>query len=92
MVKNSTHVSFALGPYDKTMPLVIDPVLVYGTFLGGLANDEAVGITVDSNGSAYVTGWTQSTAADLRRFLVQQMESHGERRLVTVRMLEGLTE
>ena len=61
MVKNSTHVSFALGPYDKTMPLVIDPVLVYGTFLGGLANDEAVGITVDSNGSAYVTGWTQST-------------------------------
>jgi len=43
------------------MPLVIDPVLVYGTFLGGLANDEAVGITVDSNGSAYVTGWTQST-------------------------------
>jgi len=36
--------------------------------------------------------WTQSTAADLRRFLVQQMESHGERRLVTARMLEGLTE
>jgi DNA repair protein RecO (recombination protein O) len=37
-------------------------------------------------------GWTQSTAADLRRFLVQQMESHGERRLVTAPMLEGLTE
>jgi DNA repair protein RecO (recombination protein O) len=38
------------------------------------------------------TNWTQSTAADLRRFLVQQIESHGERRLVTARMLEGLTE
>jgi len=36
-------------------------------------------------------GWTQATAADLRRFLVQQMESHGERRLITVPMLEGLT-
>ena len=36
--------------------------------------------------------WTQSTAADLRRFLVQQIEAHGERRLVTARMLEGLTE
>jgi hypothetical protein len=35
--------------------------------------------------------WTQATAADLRRFLVQQMESHGERRLVTAPMLEGLT-
>jgi len=35
--------------------------------------------------------WTQSTAADLRRFLVQQIESHGERRLITAPMLEGLT-
>lgn len=32
--------------------------------------------------------WGQSTAADLRRFLVQQMESHAERRLVTAHMLE----
>jgi len=34
------------------------------------------------------TGWDQSTAADLRRFLVQQIESHVERKLVTVPMLE----
>jgi len=33
--------------------------------------------------------WTQATAADLRRFLVQQMESHAERRLITVPVLEG---
>jgi DNA repair protein RecO (recombination protein O) len=33
--------------------------------------------------------WSQSTAADLRRFLVQQMETHIERRLVTAGMLEG---
>lgn len=32
--------------------------------------------------------WTQATAADLRRFLVQQIESHADRRLVTPRMLE----
>jgi DNA repair protein RecO (recombination protein O) len=36
-------------------------------------------------------GWTQSTAADLRRFLVQQMEAHAERRLITVPVLEGST-
>jgi DNA repair protein RecO (recombination protein O) len=36
-------------------------------------------------------GWTQATAADLRRFLVQQMESHAERRLITVPVLEGST-
>jgi DNA repair protein RecO (recombination protein O) len=34
------------------------------------------------------TDWSQSTAADLRRFLVQQIESHLERRLVTAPMLE----
>jgi DNA repair protein RecO (recombination protein O) len=35
------------------------------------------------------TNWTQATAADLRRFLVQQMESHAERRLITVPVLES---
>lgn len=33
-------------------------------------------------------GWRQETAADLRQFLVQRIESHIERRLVTVPMLE----
>lgn len=32
--------------------------------------------------------WTQATAADLRRFLAQQMESHIERRLITAPLLE----
>ena len=32
--------------------------------------------------------WTQATAADLRRFLVQQIEAHVERKLVTARVLE----
>jgi DNA repair protein RecO (recombination protein O) len=33
--------------------------------------------------------WQQDTAADLRRFLVQQIENHIERRLVTAPLLEG---
>ena len=33
--------------------------------------------------------WNRETAADLRRFLVQQMESHTERRLITIPMLEN---
>jgi DNA repair protein RecO (recombination protein O) len=35
------------------------------------------------------TDWDQTTAADLRRFLVQQIESHVERKLITVSMLEA---
>ena len=34
------------------------------------------------------TDWDQRTAADLRRFLVQQLESHIERHLVTAPLLE----
>jgi len=34
--------------------------LIYSTYLGGIGTDEAYGITVDSNGSAYVTGTTCS--------------------------------
>jgi DNA repair protein RecO (recombination protein O) len=37
------------------------------------------------------TNWSQATAADLRRFLVQQMESHTDRRLKTVPVLESST-
>ncbi len=35
--------------------------------------------------------WSQATASDLRRFLVQQIESHAERRLTTAPMLEAAT-
>src|SRR5262249_33281225 len=35
--------------------------LVYSTYLGGSAFDEAYGIAVDSSGAAYVTGTTAST-------------------------------
>ncbi|MEW6744914.1 MAG: SBBP repeat-containing protein [Planctomycetota bacterium] len=48
--------------------LVIDPGLLYGTFLGGSysdygygSHDWGYGIAVDSSGAALVTGWTSSS-------------------------------
>lgn len=55
------RISFALGAYDQTHPLVIDPVLIYSTYLGGIGDDNANGIAVDSSGNAYITGYTAST-------------------------------
>jgi DNA repair protein RecO (recombination protein O) len=37
------------------------------------------------------TDWNQGTAADLRRFLVRQIESHIERRLITAPLLEQVS-
>ena len=52
------EVGFHLGSYDASLPLVIDPVLSYSTYLGGSDDSYGVGITVDSSGNAYVTGST----------------------------------
>lgn len=53
---------FAVAPYDRHRPLVIDPELAYSTLVGGTGADQALGVAVDRDGSAYITGW--STSAD----------------------------
>ena len=61
VLKGDNRVSFEVASYDPGKTLVIDPVLVYSTYLGGSSDDEGTGIAVDSSGNAYVTGVTQST-------------------------------
>ncbi len=60
VLRDSTHVGFEVGAYDTSKPLVIDPVLIYSTFLGGSNDDFSNGIAVDSAGDAYVVGITDS--------------------------------
>jgi uncharacterized protein (TIGR03437 family) len=55
------RVGFQVGDYDARKPLVIDPVLVYSTYLGGSGGEFASGMAVDPTGSAYLTGFTTST-------------------------------
>ena len=53
-------VGFEVAQYDPNQPLVIDPVLVYSTYLGGSSdNDWGQAIAVDGSGNAYVTGATE---------------------------------
>ncbi len=56
-----SRIGFAVAEYDHNLPLVIDPVLVYSTYLGGNSNDEGDAIAVDTQGNAYITGFTSST-------------------------------
>lgn len=59
----NNEVGFKLGNYDRSRPLVIDPVLDYSSYFGGTGFDEAAGIAVDAAGYAYIAGYT--TSADL---------------------------
>lgn len=55
------RVGFELhGDYDAALPLVIDPILKYATYLGGSSNEGGSGIAVDPEGCAYVAGTTLS--------------------------------
>jgi hypothetical protein len=54
------RVGFSLGAFDRSQPLVIDPVLVYSTLLGGSQTDVGASIAVDSAGNAFVAGYTRS--------------------------------
>lgn len=56
---NGLHrVGFQLGAYDPSRPLIIDPVLVFSSYLGGSGFDQGYAIAVDSVGNSYITGQT----------------------------------
>jgi hypothetical protein len=55
-IEGTKDVVIALGNYDRTLPLVIDPVVIYSTYVGGSGYDEVRGVATDSSGLAYVTG------------------------------------
>ena len=64
LLRGKNRVGFAVGPYNRREKLIIDPTLVFSTYLGGSnlsGGDEALSIAVDSAGHAYVTGQGEST-------------------------------
>ena len=55
------ELGFTVAAYDPSLPLVIDPVVSYSTYLGGTSEDRGNAIAVDSAGNVYVSGYTNST-------------------------------
>jgi hypothetical protein len=59
VLRGPRRAGFAIGAYDRSRELVIDPVLTYSTYFGGSGNEAATGVAVQG-GFIYLTGSTNS--------------------------------
>ena len=83
---------FRLGPYDPSLPLVVDPaVLVYAGYRGGSDRDVGFGIAADGAGSAYVSGSTDSTEASFPVTVGPDLTFNGARDAVVAKVNPGGT-
>ncbi|HEV2396854.1 MAG TPA: SBBP repeat-containing protein [Candidatus Sulfotelmatobacter sp.] len=92
IMRDRTHVGFKISQYDRNQPLVIDPVLVYATYLGGSGVDVAGGTAVDGSGNLYITGYTDSAdfastpdplPANANHVFVSKLDASGSHLLYT---------
>ena len=47
-------------PTIASLPLVIDPVISYATYMGGTGLGAVTGVALDSAGNLYAAGWTEA--------------------------------
>ncbi len=55
-VLNQDEISFDLGPYDSSKPLIVDPVLVFSSYSGSSSDNWGFTSTFDQAGNLYVAG------------------------------------
>jgi uncharacterized protein (TIGR03437 family) len=60
VLKGKGCVGFETANYERARPLVIDPVLVYSTYLGETTSTYVPSLAVDADGHAYVAGSTRA--------------------------------
>ena len=79
LLSHDGTVRFDIGEYDRRRPLVIDPVYVFSSYLGGsTGSDEISAVTTDASGNILVTGTTGSTDFPTTNALQSSLGSNGE--------------
>lgn len=59
---NQGGLGFAVGRYDNTKPLIIDPVVTYSSYQGHFAADGGMHISLDSQGNTYIAGFSRDSS------------------------------
>ena len=59
-IDDAGNIRFDLGGYDAERALVIDPILEFSSYVGGLEDDIISDVALDADGNIYVAGTTVS--------------------------------
>ena len=60
VLRGKNRAGFAIGDYDRSRELVIDPILTFSTYFGGSGDELATSVAVDGSFNIYLTGSTTS--------------------------------
>ena len=55
---DGARVRLELDTYDPSSAVLVDPVITYSTYIGGIGNEYSYAVAFDASGNAYVTGPT----------------------------------
>jgi hypothetical protein len=61
ILRADNEVGFIVYDYDRTKPLVVDPVLSYSTLIGANNSTQVQGVAVDPSGNVIIAGTTYAT-------------------------------
>jgi hypothetical protein len=60
VLRAANRAGFAIGSYDHSRELVIDPVLTFSTYYGGAGDELSTSVAIDGAGFIYLSGSTTS--------------------------------
>ena len=59
-IDDAGNIRFDIGGYDVERTLVIDPILEFSSYVGGVEDDTISDVALDADGNIYVVGSTVS--------------------------------
>ena len=60
VLRGRNRAGFAIGAYDRSRELVIDPILSFSTYFGGSGDELNTFVAIDGSGNIYLAGSTTS--------------------------------
>ena len=60
VLRGAKRAGFAIGSYDHSRELIIDPILTFSTYFGGTGDEHSTSVAVDGSFNIYITGSTTS--------------------------------